>query len=430
VTAAQILATGAMLDGWRVEGLDQTGLSQKAGPVVSDVVLVGPDSASSNLIGTGEAESLIAFDQLVGAADPVMSVCDPERTGTLVSTAVVPTGAMISRPELGFPLGEATERLSAASRRMFTVDAPAVTTALVGEAATTNIFMLGAAVQLGLIPVSPESMDQAIELNGIAIDHNRAAFSWGRAWAADPDPIEGMVATVNGELVVDPLPDALEHRLDRFGLDSAVRGLVASLASDLVDYQDVVYARRFIDGIGRLAESTAGIGRSTQLVEAAARSLHKLMAYKDEYEVARLMTMPGARVAAEAVGGRGADVRFLLHPPMLKALGLGDKLAISGSMLGVFEALKRGKRLRGTRFDPFGATEMRRLERDLVGEFEDVLTVLAGSDAETIDAAIAIAGLPDMVRGYEDLKLRRAAEYRRTLTGALTAFRVASSTQR
>ncbi len=428
VTAAQILATAAMLDGWRIEGLDQTGLSQKAGPVVSDVVLVGPDRESSNLIGTGEAETLIAFDQLVGAADPVIGVCDPGRTGTLVSTAIVPTGAMISSPELGFPHSEATERLSAASQRVFAVDAPAVTATLVGDAATTNVFMLGTAVQLGLIPVSPASMERAIELNGVAVDHNLAALSWGRAWAADPERIEAMVATVSGVLVVDPLPDALEHRLDRFGLGSPVRDTVSSLASDLVDYQDVVYARRFIDRIGRLAEATAGIGRSNELVETAARSLHKLMAYKDEYEVARLMTMPGARAAAEAVGGRGADVRFLLHPPMLKALGLGDKLAISDSMLPLFEALKRGKRLRGTRLDPFGATEMRRLERDLVGEFEDVLIVLAGANAETIDAAIAIAGLPDMVRGYEDLKLRRIAEYRQALTEALTAFRVASST--
>jgi indolepyruvate ferredoxin oxidoreductase len=141
------------------------------------------------------------------------------------------------------------------------------------------------------------------------------------------------------------------------------------------------------------------------------------------------MTMPGARAAAEAVGGKGANVRFMLHPPMLKALGLDDKLAISDSMLPVFEALKRGKRLRGTRLDPFGATEMRRLERDLIDEFEDVLTVLAGTGPDTIDAAMTIAGLPDMVRGYEDLKLRRIGEYRQALTDALSAFRAPSSTE-
>ncbi|MBT8241090.1 MAG: indolepyruvate ferredoxin oxidoreductase family protein, partial [Acidimicrobiia bacterium] len=429
VTAAQILATGAMLDGWRVEGLDQTGLSQKAGPVVSDVVLVGPGGASSNLIGTGEAETLIAFDQLVGAAEPVIGVCDPERTRTLVSTAVVPTGAMISRPELGFPPDEAVERLSAASQHLFGVEAPAVTTALVGDAATTNIFMLGAAVQLGLVPVSPESMEQAIRLNGIAIERNLAAFSWGRAWAIDPAPIEAMVAAANGVLLVDPLPDALVRRVDRLEMEPRVRDLVASLASDLVDYQDAAYARRFIDQVGRLADATAGMERTSELVETAARSLHKLMAYKDEYEVARLMTMPAARAAAEAVGGRGAKVRFMLHPPLLKALGLDDKLAISDSMVPVFRGLKRGKRLRGTRLDPFGATEMRRLERELIGEFEDVLAVLAGSTPETLDEAIAIAGLPDMVRGYEDLKLRRIEQYRTTLTEALSAFRTTSSTQ-
>ncbi len=429
VTAAQILATAAMLDGWHVEGLDQTGLSQKAGPVVSDVVLVGPGGASSNLIGTGEAESLIAFDQLVGAAEPVIGVCDPKRTSTLVSTAIVPTGAMISRPERSFPPGEATERLSAASRRLFSVDAPAVTTALVGEAATTNIFMLGAAVQLGLIPVSPNAFEQAIELNGVAIEHNLAAFSWGRAWATDPEPIEAMAATASGVLLVDPLPDTLIRRLDRFDIEPGVRDLTESLASDLVAYQDAAYSGRFIDQIGRLAEATAGLEQAPDLIETAARSLHKLMAYKDEYEVARLMTMPDARAAAEAVGGRGANVRFMLHPPILEALGLEHKLAISDSMLPVFEALKRGKRLRGTRLDPFGATEMRRLERELIGEFEDVLTVLAGTTDETVDAAMTIAALPDMIRGYEDLKLRRITAYRQLLTESLTAFRTSSATQ-
>ena len=179
------------------------------------MILVGSDGASSNLIGTGGAEALIAFDQLVGGADAVLGVCHPEHTHTLVSTAAVPTGAMISRPERGFPHGEATERLASASRRLYTVDASAVAAALVGEPATANIFMLGAAVQLGLVPVARDSMEQAIELNGVAVRHNLAAFAWGRAWAADPGSIAPAPATANGELMVAPLPESLERRLDR-----------------------------------------------------------------------------------------------------------------------------------------------------------------------------------------------------------------------
>jgi indolepyruvate ferredoxin oxidoreductase len=430
VTAAQVLATAAMLDGWQVEGLDQTGLSQKAGPVVSDVILVGPDGSSSNLIGTGAAETLIAFDQLVGAADPVIAVSDPNHTRTLLSTAIVPTGAMISRPGTAFPSDEALERLSAASQEVFTVDAPALVDATVGETGTTNIFMIGAATQLGLIPVSTASLERAVELNGVAVEHNLAAFSWGRSWASDPEPIEAMVANATGTLVVPPLSGALRRRVDAIGLVPELAELVAALASDLVGYQDADYARRFLDQVERLEVGLGEGDRVPELIETAARSLHKLMAYKDEYEVARLMTMPEARAAAEAVGGVDAKVRFMLHPPMLKALGLDDKLAISDSMMPVFEALKRGKRLRGTLLDPFGATEMRGLERDLIAEFEDVLTVLAATTtSERIDTAIAIAHLPDMVRGYEDLKLRRIAEYRQTLTEALAAFRPTSSTQ-
>ena len=424
VTASQILATAAMFDGWRVEGLDQTGLSQKAGPVVSDVILIGPEAASSNLIGAGEAEALIAFDQLVGAAEPVMAVCDPERTDTLVSTSVVPTGAMISRPATEFPSEQAIERLRVASRSVAALDAHEVTSAVVGEAATTNVFVLGAAVQLGLVPVSPGAMERAIELNGVAVEENLAAFGWGRAWGVDPATVEARVSARNGALVVPPLSRRMRRQVDLIPVALHVSETISELASDLVEYQDEAYALRFLDRVGILASAGIELDGSAELVETAARSLHKLMAYKDEYEVARLMTMPEARAAAEAVGGPEAKVRFMLHPPILKAIGLDEKLAIGESMLPVFEALKRGKRLRGTRLDPFGATEMRRLERELIGEFEDALTVVAeGLSKANLAEAIRIAGLPDMVRGYEELKLRRAAEYRAQLTTALAAFR-------
>jgi indolepyruvate ferredoxin oxidoreductase len=424
VTAAQILATAAMIDGWKVEGLDQTGLSQKAGPVVSDVILVGPGAGSSNLIGTGGADALIAFDLLVGAADPVIGVCDPRRTRVLVSTAIVPTGAMISQPDRSFPAQEAMGRLMSSAAEVHGVEARATTFGVVGEPATTNVFMLGAAVQLGLLPVAPSAMRQAIELNGVAVEDNLATFEWGRAWASDPASVEARSAPANGQLSVPPLSAALRRSVDAAMADPRLRETVASLASDLVEYQDAAYAGRFIGRIAEVAAAVAGLEGSADLVEVAARSLHKLMAYKDEYEVARLMTLPEARAAAEAVGGPGAEIRFLLHPPMLKALGLGDKLAIGDSVLGVFEALKRGKRLRGTRFDPFGATDMRRLERDLISEFEDVLAVIAaGVTQANLAEAARIAGLPDKVRGYEDLKVRRAAEYRHELTTAMSTFR-------
>jgi indolepyruvate ferredoxin oxidoreductase len=330
---------------------------------------------------------------------------------------------MISRPDRAFPAHEAIERLISSAREVLTVDAQAVTTAAVGEAAATNVFMLGAAVQLGLLPVSPAAMQQAIELNGVAVHDNLAAFGWGRVWASEPASVEAMSAAASGLLVVPPLPASLRSRVDAAVEEAELRETVASLASDLVEYQDAAYAGRFIERIADLSAAVAGLDRAADLTEVAARSLHKLMAYKDEYEVARLMTMPGARAAAEAVGGPGADIRFMLHPPMLKALGLDGKLAIGHAMLPVFEALKRGKRLRGTRLDPFGATEMRRLERELIGEFEDVLAVIAqGANEDNVTEAIRIAGLPDMVRGYEDLKLRRAAAYRTELTTALAQF--------
>lgn len=422
VTAAQILATAAMFDGWKVAGLDQTGLSQKAGPVVSDLVLTTDDGEVSNLIGAGEAATVIAFDQLVGAMDPVLEAFDPEATTVVTSTERVPTGAMISHSEIPFPADESMARLRESSRRVTALDAGRLCSALVGDAAPTNVLMLGAAVQAGDVPVSPASIRRAIELNGVAVEANLAAFDWGRAWVADPASVEARVEhrlLVEGEAITVPeLPSSLQRRVDR--LPGAVADVVGMLAADLVGYQDRRYAARFLDTVERLWDRSDGLDGSDRLVEVAARSLHKLMAYKDEYEVARLMLLPEADALTQMVGGDDPRFRYLLHPPMLAALGMSEKMRFSGSSRPIFEALARGKRLRGTALDPFGKTEMRRLERALVTEFEDALAAVAdGLTAERMSDAIRIASLPDMVRGFEELKLRRAAEYREELTRLL-----------
>ena len=423
VTAAQILATAAMFDGWNVAGLDQTGLSQKAGPVVSDLILTAGEADGSNLIGHGEAASVVAFDQLVAAMDPVIAAFDPTSTRVVASTEFVPTGAMISHPELSFPAEEAMERLSGASRTIVALDAGELCSALVGDAAPTNILMLGVAVQRGDIPVRPASIRRAIELNGVAVAANLDAFDWGRAWAVDEETVTASVRhrrLVEGEHVTVP---ELSRRLARRTRALPRAEVVEILAADLVGYQDRAYASRFLDSLELLADRSRGLEGSDELVEVAARSLHKLMAYKDEYEVARLMLLPEARAAAAAVGGSDPETRYLLHPPMLEALGMSKKLRFSDASEPLFEVLRRGKRLRGTALDPFGKTEVRRLERSLVPEFEDALAAVAeGLTQDTIADAIRIASLPDMVRGYESLKLRRAAEYRRELTRLLAEY--------
>ena len=445
VTVAQILATAAMLDGWDVRGLDQTGLSQKAGPVISDVVLSRAGSTASNLIGRGQADVVLGFDGLVAASDGSIGAADPTATSVITSTRRTPTGRMISQPDLPYPDAGIVSRLDDADHRGAArrLDAVALTEALVGTPAPANVFLLGVAVQDGTIPVSTAALDRAIELNGVAVDANRAALEWGRRWALDPARVDqiaglagpgaGSMAGAGGEptsIVTTPaLPGRLREKIDGLALDEGVADVVRVLAADLVGYQDEAYADRFLAEVGatRAAEQRVAPD-SAALTETAARSLHKLMAYKDEYEVARLLLLPEADAALGEVGGRRRDVTWHLHPPMLKALGFDRKLEIGSWATPAFRALRAGKRLRGTRWDPFGRTSMRRTERDLVDEFVAALaTVRERLTGETLDRAIAIAALPDGVRGYEELKLRRADEFRRRLGEELAALSATSA---
>jgi indolepyruvate ferredoxin oxidoreductase len=195
------------------------------------------------------------------------------------------------------------------------------------------------------------------------------------------------------------------------------------LAADLVGYQDARYAGRLLDVLDRVAAAEHALDgvSGDRLTETVARGLHRLMAYKDEYEVARLMLLPESdAAAAEAGPGRRS---FLLHPPALKALGRREKVRFDDRSRPVFRSLAAGKRLRGTRLDPFGATEVRRTERALVGEYVGLVRLLVDGLTEAGHArAVEIAGMADTVRGYEDLKMRRVAEYRAAVAEAVAGW--------
>ncbi|MDX2378562.1 MAG: indolepyruvate ferredoxin oxidoreductase family protein [Acidimicrobiia bacterium] len=432
VTAAQILATAAMLDGWETHGLDQTGLSQKAGPVISDVTLARADVTTSNIIGERQADVLIAFDSLVAAGDGAIDAADPSRTTVIASAHRTPTGRMITHPEIAYPEDAIRSRLDARSIASHHLDAAALADRLAGGAAGANIVLLGVAVQTGLLPVSPASIERAITLNGVAVERNTAAFGWGRRWAHDADDVERLAS--DGErqssdaVTVPALPPRLAARVDALVGTDELGDTLRMLTADLVGYQNAAYAARFLDGVAaaRDAERRNVSAETTALTEAVARSLHKLMAYKDEYEVARLMLLPEASAAvAEAVGGTAASVTWQLHPPTIRALGRQGKTGFPSWTRPMFRALAKGKRLRGTPADPFGRAALRGLERELPGAFLDAMDHAYRSlDATNLDAAIAIARLPDQVRGYETLKERRIAEYRASLATALAQFTI------
>ena len=430
VTATQLLGTAAMLDGLDVRGLDQTGLSQKAGPVVSDLRLSRSIEMSSNLLGRGEADVIVAFDLLVATDSKALAGASEGHTVVVASTSATPTGAMIGHPEIDGPdvaglVRRVGENTRAGANRF--VDAGAITVGILGNSEQANVFILGVAVQAGVIPVTPIALERAITLNGVAVDANLAAFRWGRAWTLDPERVEASTSpTSTGPALMElpDLPDSLRATVSTQIEDTALAGLVEVLAADLVGYQDRKCAADFVEtmGFAYAAEQKVAPG-STRLTEAMARGLHKLTAYKDEYEVARLLSGSDSRAMVEAVGGQGAKATWHLHPPLLQALGVGRKLRIP-SNLGrpVMALLRLGRHLRGTPFDPFGRTRVRRLERMMLGEYQSAIaTVVDSLSAENLDGAVNMATSAMEVRGFEDLKLQRGEVFledlRRYLAG-------------
>ncbi|MEZ5340371.1 MAG: DUF6537 domain-containing protein [Acidimicrobiales bacterium] len=396
VTVAQIIGTAAMFDGKQVRGLDQTGLSQKAGPVVSDLRLSVGEPAVSNLLGSGGADVIVAFDLLVGADDKTLDSAGPQ-TRFIASTSPTPTGAMIGHPELPYPTdGDLVSRVAARTDGAVAifVDAASIAHALFGSTSSVNIFLLGVAVQDGAIPIGPAAVERAIALNGVAVDMNVAAFRAGRSWRVDPASVAvgSHVTTTGPEVVVRPLSKTLSKKVE--GVGGQHVELIRLLAADLVDYQNSAYAERFLDLIGRVSE----VDDDGSFTEAAARGLHKFMAYKDEYEVARLLVGPEGASAARVVGGPKAKVSWRLHPPVLKAGGLKKKLSLPAAQTApAMKLLYRGRRLRGTAFDPFGRAEVRRVERALIDDYTAGLQTLVSQDRRPgrRTSAEAASGRPD-----------------------------------
>jgi indolepyruvate ferredoxin oxidoreductase len=277
-----------------------------------------------------------------------------------------------------------------------------------------NMVMLGAAFQHGCLPVSADAIEQAIQLNGVAVDGNVAAFRWGRAAIADPAAVERHTATGSSDEPVEPGEAAR-----RIAAETGARGeflrLLEIRVQDLVDYQDARYARDFAAKVAEVAalEADRGASGATPVVEAYARGLYKLLAYKDEYEVARLHLDAVERARLHGEFGKRAKVAVMLHPPALRALGMQRKIKLKRTAVPLFRILRRGRRLRGTKLDPFGRAHVRAVERALPGEYAALVReALERLTPETQGDVAAIAALADMVRGYEEIKLASVERFR------------------
>jgi indolepyruvate ferredoxin oxidoreductase len=421
VTVNQVLGSAAVRDGLAVHGVDQTGLSQKAGPVTSHlrVAASAETLAPANRVGPTQAACYLAFDALVGADARNLAYAG-EGTTAVVSTTEVPTGSMVRDPDAYTAQAGAQTllgRIAGATRDVVSLDAGACSQALFGDTMPATFLLVGAAYEAGALPFSAGAVEWAIELNGVAVAANTAAFRWGRVAVADPEAFGRAVAGSAGSVPgsgaeARPLP----AELDLGELAGEVRRLAGIRAAQLVDFQDVRTARRYLDVVTSAWRAERALGERTEFSEAVARGLHKLTAYKDEYEVARLLTDPEfeARLAAEVPGG--TKMRYRLHPPLLRAMGRNDKIAFGTWMRPGLRTLAKAKRLRGTALDPFGRTEVRRLERELRDSYTAMITRLIGSLSDAnYDTAVAAADAADLVRGYEEVKLGNVARYRARL---------------
>ena len=439
VTVAQVLAVAALFDGKKVNEMNRTGLAQKGGPVESPIILGEGRVPPSSYIPGGRCDLYLAAD-LAGAVNPLnLQVAFPRRTVAVVGSTGVPTARMVYDPQMpgaDVPAMERQiDRYTRAGENLF-IDAQEYAVRLFGNHIVANVFLLGAAYQAGHLPLRAESIERAIHLNGQAVETNIQAFRWGRMAVYDRDRLDACVE--------DPQPDA--ERLARRYSDmlggkksDAYRSLIGRVpvreesfrrtwivrVGELIAYQGVPYAERYVQRMERIVaadERHGGVERDYLLSANAAFMLHKLMAYKDEYEVARLLASPAEPDVEDRFDGP-VKVSYNLHPPLLRAWGLDRKLRLGPWFRPFLRIMARCKGLRGTRFDPFGYTAARREERELVTWYESLLDqALDVLTAENYPDVSELLRLPDEIRGYEQVKRRSVLRVKKKAADALDAL--------
>ena len=408
VTIGALIGMAAHLDGKGVTVLDMTGLAQKGGSVFSHIRIADrPADLHAVRIATGEANAVIGGDLVVTASVDALAKMAVGTHG-VVNCFETPTSEFTRNPDWAFPQDKMQAAIvEAVGQKNFDfLDAGSLATKLLGDAIATNLFLLGYAWQRGWVPVSEASLDRAIELNGAAVEMNRQAFLWGRRAAIDLAAVQREVSPAP---VIRLRPESLDER-------------IARRAEELTAYQDAAYARRYTDFVARVRAAEAPLG-SEALTDAVARNYFKLLAYKDEYEVARLFADPAFRAGIDARFEGEYTLRFHLAPTFLARpdpdSGRIKKKVFGPWMETALRWLAKARRLRGTPFDPFGYHPERKAERALIAQYEaDIGALLGGLDAEGLRRAVALARLPEDIRGFGHVKawsMKKAAEKRAAL---------------
>lgn len=399
ITVGASIGMAAHIEGKACSVLDQTGLSQKNGAVMSHITISNDTNAVlGTRIGTGMSDLIIGFDMVVAAAKASINTMNATRTRAVINNHWVPLAVFAEQPDLPLQSAGYMNAIETAlgNAQVDFYDASQMVARLLGDPMSINVFMLGYAYQKGYLPLKGSSLEAAIRLNNVAVNVNLRAFSWGRVAAAQPDRLVDLVGLLEHDT-------GSEFNLDQF---------IADREADLCAYQNTTYASRYRLTLDRVRQAEQDINSdSFKLTEAVARSLYKLMAYKDEYEVARLYT--DGRYVEKISAQFDGNYQLKLHfaPPLFAArdrvTGIPRKKQYGALMWKALKILAPLKILRGTPFDPFGYLSERKEERRLIVDYENTLAgIIADLTPDTCQTAIQIASLPMQIRGYGDIKTR------------------------
>jgi len=425
VTIGQLLGVAAHLEGKGVTVLDMAGLAQKNGAVMSFVrIAERPEQLHAARIAVGGADAVLGCDIVTTASVDGLAKMHAGRTRAVVNSAETPTADFTSNPDWKWPeegMRAAIGRAVGEGHATF-LDASDLATRLLGDSIATNMFMLGFGWQKGLVPVSLAAIVRAIELNEIAIEANKRAFAWGRYAAHDLAAVERIATPAD----VVPLGEHLSRNLDE---------LIERRVKQLSEYQDRAYAARYRALVEHVREVEASKVGGTRLAEAVARYYAKLLAYKDEYEVARLYTDGDFEKKLASVFEGDVRLTFHLAPPLVArpdpVTGVAKKMKFGPWMMPALRALARLKRLRGTALDVFGYSAERRTERALIEEYEHAVNVLLDHlSRENHALALEIASLPEHIRGYGHIKAKSIAAAREKRHQLLARFRQPGTAER
>ncbi len=413
VTVGQLITMAAHLEGKGSSVLDFTGFAQKFGTVLSYIRLAeSPADINQVRIEKARADAVIGCDLVVSSSPRASATYLPGHTRAVINTAEMQTGDFVQHRDANL---HASERIIAISnlvgaQNFDALDANAMAEKLIGNTIYANVLLLGCAWQKGLIPVSLDALTRAIELNGVEIDKNKRAFTWGRIAAVSPERVQKLIHSDSAANDDESLEDVVQRRADF-----------------LVGYQNQALADRYTALVEHVRVAEQEADGDGELADAAARSYFKLLSYKDEYEVARLHTQTGFLESVQREFGKNAKVRFHLAPPLLygkkDARGRPRKKEFGAWIVPAFRLIASMRRLRGSKFDLFGFTAERRMERALIVEFEETIDkLLSALSKDNIGDAAAIVRLTMDIRGFGPVKEQAVREVREKVATMVTVY--------